>query len=438
MGKGLDSIAKTRRYLRRNGLKRTVSAVMERISAPKYEEFDFSPLDEKEIKNIKDYVFHNPVKISILVPAYRTNPAFFRELLDSVVAQYYPYWELVIADASGNNDLEAIVEEYRAKLSEKSSIVYLMLAKNQGISENTNVALEAATGDYIGLLDHDDVLTPDALFFMAKAIEKDSPVLLYSDEDKTDAELKTFYEPNRKKKLNLDLILTNNYICHFCVMKAEVMKELKFRKEFDGAQDFDIILRCIATLKEDTEVIHIPRILYHWRCHNESTAVNTDSKQYAYENGRYAVEDFMKQKGWDVQVEHMAHLGFYRTTYHPDIFSNRPDVGVVTGPVYKGGKITGGAMKRDGTVMYKGLPKGYSGYMHRAALMQQVGAGDVRNMKVRPELLNLWDTCVVPKLKEKNCDYAELSIAFCEQVRMLGYVVVYDPEQKNDRNLKER
>lgn len=428
MGKKLDSIAKTRRYLRRNGLKKTVSAVMERISAPKYEEFNFVPLTEEEINIMQEYEFVNPAKISILVPAYRTNPIFFRELLDSVVAQIYPYWELVIADASGNNDLEAIVDEYREKISKESSIVYLTIAENKGISENTNVALDAATGDYIGLLDHDDVLTPDALFFVAKAIEKEAPILLYSDEDKTDATLQTFYEPHRKKKLNLDLILTNNYICHFCVMKADVMKHLKFRKEFDGAQDFDIILRCIAELKDDAEAIHIPRILYHWRCHDESTAVNTDSKQYAYENGRYAVEAFMTKKGWNVQVEHMAHLGFYRTVYEPDIFANRREVGIVAGPVYKGGKIVGGAMKRDGTVMYKGLPKGYSGYMHRAALQQQIGAGDVRNMMIRPELQELWDKEVAPKLAEKHCDYIEVSVAFCEQAKLRGYTVVYDPE----------
>ena len=428
MGKGLDSIAKTKRYLRRNGLKRTVSAVMERISAPKYEEYAFSPLTEDEIKLIQEYIFTNPVKISILVPAYRTNPTFFRELLDSVIAQYYPYWELVIADASGNNDLEAIVEEYRPKLSAESSIVYLTLADNKGISENTNVALEAATGDYIGLLDHDDVLTPDALFYVAREIEKHCPVLIYSDEDKTDSELKTFYEPHRKKKLNLDLILTNNYICHFCVMKADVMKELKFRQEYDGAQDFDIILRCVAGLKDDKEATHIPRILYHWRCHNESTAANTDSKLYAYESGKYAVEDFLNKKGWNATVEHMPHLGFYRTVYEPDIFSNRKDVGILAGPVYKSGKIVGGAMKRDGTVMYQGLPKDFSGYMHRASLMQQVGAGDIRNMQIRPELQELWEKEVVPKLAEKHCDYVKVSVAFCEQARLQGYIVVYDPQ----------
>lgn len=428
MGKGLDSIAKTKRYLRRNGLKRTVSAVMERISAPKREEYAFSPLTEDEIKAIQEYSFENPVKISILVPAYRTNPTFFRELLDSVMEQYYPYWELVIADASGNNDLEAIVEEYRAELSAESSIVYLTLADNKGISENTNVALEAAMGDYIGLLDHDDVLTPDALFFVAKAIEKDKPILIFSDEDKTDSELNSFYEPHRKKKLNLDLILTNNYICHFCVMRADVMKDLKFRKEYDGAQDFDIVLRCVAGLKDDTEAIHIPRILYHWRCHSESTAANTDSKQYAYESGKRAVEDYLTNKGWNAAVEHMPHLGFYRTVYEPDIFSNRKEVGILAGPIYKGGKIAGGAMKRDGTVMYQGLPKGFSGYMHRASLMQQVGAGDVRNMQIRPELQELWEKEVVPKLAEKHCDYVKVSVAFCEQARLQGYVVVYDPQ----------
>ncbi len=430
MGKGTDSITKTLRYLRRNGLKRTVSAVMERISAPKMEELLFSPLTEEEIHTIQEYGFGHPAKISILVPAYQTDPVFFRELLDSVAAQYYPHWELVIADASGNNDLEVIVEEYREKLSAESNIVYILLNDNKGISENTNVALEAATGDYIGLLDHDDVLTPDALFYVAKAIEDTRPILIYSDEDKTDTAMQTFYEPHRKRKLNLDLILTNNYICHFCVMRADIMKELKFRPEYDGAQDFDIILRCIATLKNDTEAIHIPRILYHWRCHSRSTASNTDAKSYAYENGRLAVEDFMKKKGWNARAKHMSHLGFYRTVYEPDIFSNRKEVGIVAGPVYKGGKIAGGAMKRDGTVMYYGLTKGFSGYMHRASLMQQVGAGDVRNMLICPELKELWNREVEPKLADKHCNYPEVSLAFCEQARMQGYIVVYDPELK--------
>ncbi len=431
MGKGLDSIAKTRRYLRRNGLKKTVSAVMERISAPKTEGYGFTPLTEEEVTKMQAYVFHMPVRISILVPAYRTNPIFFRELLDSVMGQIYPYWELVIADASGNNDLETIVEEYLPLLSEHSSIVYFTLEDNKGISENTNAALEKATGDYIGLLDHDDVLTPDALFSIAKAMENQNPKMVYSDEDKTDAELKTFYEPHRKKKLNLDLILTNNYICHFCVMRADVMKRLKFRSEYDGAQDYDIILRCVAECKADTEVIHVPRILYHWRCHSESTAVNTDSKQYAYESGKKAVEDFLVQKGWNANTTHMAHLGFYRTEYEPDIFSNRKNVGILAGMVCRHGKIIGGAMKRDGTVMYQGLPKDFSGYMHRAALMQEVAAGDVRNMRICPGLKELWDKEVAPKINEKNCDYVNLSLAFCEQARLQGYVVVYDPQLGN-------
>lgn len=428
MGNLSDSIAKTGRYFRRNGLKKTVSAVIERISTPKLDELAFSPLTEEEIHMIQDYKFHNPVTISILVPAYRTNPIFFRELLDSVTAQYYKHWELVIADASGNNDLEAIVDEYRKQIPSESSIVYLQLTENKGISENTNEALKVATGEYIGLLDHDDVLTQDALFFMARAIEKSAPILLYSDEDKTDTSLKTFYEPHRKRKLNLDLIMTNNYICHFCVMKADVMKALKFRKEYDGAQDFDLVLRCVATLEDESLAVHIPRILYHWRCHSESTAVNTDSKQYAYENGKRAVGDFIRSKGWTAEVSHMTHLGFYRTEYQADIFTNRPEVGIIAGPVYKRGKIAGGAMKKDGTILYGGLAKGFSGYMHRAALMQQVDAADIRNMKINPELLGLWDKEVEKKIAEKNCNYIEVSLHFCRLVREAGYRIVYDPQ----------
>ena len=429
-----NAIAKTKRYLRRNGLKKTVFAVAERITAKTPDSFRFVPPTKEELERFREELPKAETKISVIVPAYKTNPVFFRELLDSMLAQVYPFWELVIADAQGDGSLEKIVDEYRAKLEKGSEIIYLRLSENLGISANTNAALELATGSYIGLLDHDDVLTPDALYCMAKEIERSAPIMLYSDEDKTDTELKTFYEPHRKKKLKLDLIMTNNYICHFCVMRADVMKELKFRSEYDGAQDYDIILRCILKAKGRDDITHIPRILYHWRCHEESTAANTDSKMYAYESGLKAVEDFAKNKGYDVTVSHTEHLGFYRVEYKPDLFANRPEIGIIAGPVIQGGKVTGGAMNKSGALLYGGMPSFYSGYMHRAKLMQRVSAGDVRNMLVCPGLENLWREEVLSLLDKKNPDYISISLAFCEKARMLGYGVVYDPLLKADKN----
>ena len=142
---------------------------------------------------------------------------------------------------------------------------------------------------YIGLLDHDDILTRDALYEMACALEKQEqngihPVFLYSDEDKCDGEAQNTYEPHRKTDFNLDLLLSNNYICHFLVMDAAVMKRLRLRTGFDGAQDYDLVLRAAGQVLEGTPeeaYVHIPKILYHWRCHRNSTASNPASKTYA-------------------------------------------------------------------------------------------------------------------------------------------------------------
>lgn len=421
-------IRKTTNYFRRNGLKQTVFAVAQNLTLKTPKEYFYVPLSEEELLFMRKNPPQTKTKISILVPAYQTDPVYFRQLLDSVVSQIYPFWELVIADASGNENLLAIVQEYRQRITQQSEIRYLSLEENLGISENTNVALDAANGEYIGLLDHDDVLTPDALYWIARELAKGTPDLIYSDEDKMDAEMKSFYEPHRKKKLNLDLIMSNNYICHFSVMKADIMKRLRFRKEYDGAQDYDIILRCIAQAKDKDAVVHIPRILYHWRCHEQSTASNTDSKMYAYENGLKAVEDFARSRGYDVRVSHMRHLGFYRVEYLPDIFTNRPEVGILAGPVVVHGKIAGGAMNKEGKVLYGGLPTGYSGYQHRASLCMTVSAGDVRNMKVCPALQPLWESMVVLNKGKREADYVKMSLAFCERARAMGYKVVYDPQ----------
>lgn len=424
-----DFVNKTKEYMRRNGLKKTVFAIAQKLTLKIPNEYYYVPLTQEEIASMKQNMPKTDVKISILVPAYKTNPVFFRELLDSVAAQIYPNWELIIADASGDDTLLSIVQEYRRVISDKSEIRYLVLENNLGISENTNVALDVASGEYIGLLDHDDVLTPDALYWIATELVNRKPNMIYSDEDKTDKELKTFYEPHRKKKLNLDLIMSNNYICHFTVMRAELMKQLRFRKEYDGAQDYDIILRCIAQCKSKDAIVHIPRILYHWRCHENSTAANTSAKMYAYESGLRAVEDYAKSKGYEVKVSHMCHLGFYRVEYIPDIFTNRPEVGAVVGPVFSHGRIVGGAMDKQGKVIFEGLPAGYSGYQHLASMQMTVHAGDVRNMTVAPQLKPLLDTV----LQKHGNNYVAASLSFCEKLRTKGYRIVYDPQLRTSK-----
>ena len=159
------------------------------------------------------------IKFSILVPAYETLPEYMKALIDSCVNQTYENWELIIADGSTSDVVKNVVAQYQ-----DTRIRYIRLERNEGIAGNTNQAIALAEGDYYGLLDHDDILTEDALYEMAHAISGKNPVFAYSDEDKCDAAGKRFYDPHFKLDFNLDLLFTNNYVCHFTVVQAEQIK----------------------------------------------------------------------------------------------------------------------------------------------------------------------------------------------------------------------
>ena len=178
---------------------------------------------------------------------------------------------------------------------------------------------------------------------------KETPVLLYSDEDKFENN-GSYRTPNRKENFNLDLILSNNYICHFMMVRTDWMKRMKLRKKYDGAQDYDLVLRIVGGLMQSVpavrlpeQIVHVPSVLYHWRCHEQSTADNTASKMYAYDAGKAALEDFCRSRGWKTQISHSLHLGFYRIEYIPDILTARRDVGIVGGRILDGhNKIASG------------------------------------------------------------------------------------------------
>lgn len=435
-GNYFANIKKTIYYLQRNGLRDTYLAALERLQEKNKEPWVFVPVSAEEEERQKGYRWAEgfKCKFSILVPTYKTAPEFLHAMIESVLSQTYPDFELILADASGDDSVKKEMERYT-----EERILYLPLERNAGISENTNAALRVATGDYIGLLDHDDVLTKDALYEMAREIEKlwaegKEASILYSDEDKCDETGENFYEPHFKTEFNLDLILSNNYFCHFTVMKSELMKKVGFRKAYDGAQDFDLVLQAIAELmqsaKEDgwrEKIIHIPKILYHWRCHSGSTAVNPQSKMYAYEAGGRAIASFLEKIGWDGEVQSLKHLGFYRVNYKPDLFSVRADVGVIGGPVYdRKNKITGAIYSKNGENVFEGLKRGFSGYMHRAALRQEAYGVDLRNVAVRDELRELYETTV----KDGDTDWKKSSLLFAARVRERGYSIVWDPEKK--------
>ena len=204
-----------------------------------------------------------------------------------------------------------MIREYAEK---DARVRYAHLPANGGISGNTNAALQMAEGEFVCLLDHDDLLAPDALYELAAVLRKD-PALdaVYSDEDKVDFEGKQHFQPHFKPDFNLDLLRSNNYICHlFCVRTVLARKTGGFRRAYDGAQDYDFILRCTELAGK---IGHVSRILYHWRCHPASTAANPDSKRYAYEAGKRAIEAHLERCHVRGLVAYTDNPGFYRVRY---------------------------------------------------------------------------------------------------------------------------
>ena len=253
---------------------------------------------------------------SILVPTYMTREVFLRQMVESVKAQTYSRWELCIADASDKEYPEGVrsVEEIvRSYASSDSRIRYKKLARNVSISANTNEAFAMAEGDYIGLLDHDDLLAPQALFRMAEAVASQGADMLYSDEDKVTEDLRKHFQPHFKPEFNLDLLRTNNYITHFLVVKKTLAEKAGLlRDEMNGAQDYDFIFRCSEKAEK---IVRIPEILYHWRTSETSTADNPMSKQYAYEAGARAISENLERSDTPGTVESLPDFGFYRVRY---------------------------------------------------------------------------------------------------------------------------
>ena len=175
------------------------------------------------------------------------------------------------------------------------------------------------------------------------------------------------------------------------------MQELGFRSDYDGAQDYDLVLRAVGKLiyeegKGRGAFVHIPKVLYHWRCHRASTAENPESKRYAYEAGKRALEDFLERRGWKGEVRHTLHLGFYHIAYENHIFTQRKEAGVIGGKlVDKRGRVAGGVYNARGKCPYLGLNRNFSGYMHRADLNQEAYAVDLRCIQVRKELWGIFE-----------------------------------------------
>lgn len=285
----------------------------------------FKPAKIKDMKSLhtitperrkreEKYKFPQEIKFSILVPLYNTPKKFLIEMIGSVTDQTYGNWELCLAD--GSDDEHAYVGEYCRKLAKNDKrIVYKKLEKNEGISENTNVCIKMASGDYVALFDHDDFLHPSALFEVMKAICEQGAEYVYTDEATFVGEnLNDIVTYHFKPDFAIDNLLANNYICHFSVFKASLIDKVGgFRSKYDGSQDHDLILRLTDAANK---VVHIPKLLYFWRSHKNSVAMDINSKTYAIEAGKAAVHDFLESKGYNTVVTSSpVHPTIYRIRF---------------------------------------------------------------------------------------------------------------------------
>lgn len=290
-------------YARAHGLRALVEKIAarfdERLPVP-YEAWRQAHLPSSDkLAAQRTHRFAYAPRISILVPAWRTPLPLFSAMLASVCAQTYGRWELIVADGSGED--AGLAAACRAMGDRR--IRYERLAENGGISANTNAALAQATGDYIALLDHDDMLTPDALYEVVAVLQGEKrPELLYTDEDKVDATGTRFFEPHFKPGFSPALFCSNNYFCHLAVVARTLVVRagLSFDAAMDGAQDYDFLLRASERAEG---ICHIPRVLYHWRVHPGSTAGAGAAKPYTHEAGRCAVAAHLARLGIPAVVD---------------------------------------------------------------------------------------------------------------------------------------
>jgi len=290
--------------------------------AKKYIERNILSKEEEDVQ--RKAMFSKNIKFSILVPLYNTPIVYLEEMIESVLAQTYGNFELCLAD--GSDDKHTKVGKCCRKYADGDSrIVYKKLEENKGIAGNTNECIAMATGDYLALFDHDDLLHPAALYEMIKVICEDGADFVYTDEaafeneDITDVinlHFKTDYAP--------DNLLANNYICHFTAFSAELIKVAGVFRQYDGSQDHDMILRLTSVAKK---ICHIPRVLYYWRSHPGSVASDISAKPYAVTAGKRVVKDFLTSQGIDAEVESTKVFpAIYKINYK---IQNNPKVSII-------------------------------------------------------------------------------------------------------------
>lgn len=317
----MNKLKRAIRYLKNNGIKRSFIRLKEKIfekmfnaNIEKREQESYlewiknNEPSTEELNEQRKFKFEYSPKISIIVPMYNTPENYFKELVESVKDQTYSNWELCLADGS------PVKSDFIDKYIDDSRIVYKFLGENLGISGNSNAAIKVASGDYYALLDHDDIIPPFSLFEIVKVINENKDAeFIYTDEDKILEQKDKRMGPHFKSDYAPDTFRSYNYICHFSIFKKSLMDKLGgFNSEFDGSQDYDIILRATENANK---IIHIPKILYHWRINENSVASSSAAKPYAYVAAKKAILASLKRQGISAKVEDSSILGLYRLRY---------------------------------------------------------------------------------------------------------------------------
>lgn len=296
--------------------KKSLIWLKKKLTGNEYADYDtwlrIMRVSRQELFEQRKTKFSYAPKFSVVVPLYHTPAKFLKDLVRSMMYQSYANWELCLVNASPEDvHLTSLLENWAMR---DKRIRVIRLEKNLGIAQNTNAGIAASTGEFIAFLDHDDFLEPDALFCYADALNKDKTIdVFYSDEDKTDEYAAHYFYPHFKSDFNIDLLHANNYMCHFLAVRKSLVDTVGgLNEKFDGAQDYDFVLRLTENTKK---IYHCPRILYHWRYSNQSTAANQGNKMYAIHAGKAALNAHYKRIGWNARAQEGAVDGWYQTKF---------------------------------------------------------------------------------------------------------------------------
>ena len=296
--------------------KKSLVWLKKKLTRNEYADYDtwlrIMRVSRQELFKQRKTKFSYAPKFSVVVPLYHTPAKFLKDLVRSMMYQSYANWELCLVNASPEDvHLTSLLENWAMR---DKRIRVIRLEKNLGIAQNTNAGIEASTGEFIAFLDHDDFLEPDALFCYVDALNKDKTIdVFYSDEDKTDEYAAHYFYPHFKSDFNIDLLHANNYMCHFLAVRKSLVDTVGgLNEKFDGAQDYDFVLRLTENTKK---IYHCPRILYHWRCSNQSTAASQGNKMYAIHAGKAALNAHYKRIGWNARAQEGAVDGWYQTKF---------------------------------------------------------------------------------------------------------------------------